>query len=539
MKNITKFCKAGAIALLGFLFACDNQSNKSSSNGIEENASNGESFAWPAYNPTIHYNFKEEYPDFPLPTKNLDDQCSGEAWRIDDGWWTFIAGKNANPLVTESAVRPLLKRLNEDFGYIRDVMGWPPDKRGMEGYRSAVYLFGSGLCTDDAPNDALGGWQSATQSPDGQVWANILISYYPTYCFDPACTWKDKEFQKGGVIHEGIHAILSSLPGCRDAAWFHEGANTWLQGTMELERSGTTNYDNVELGWLSMGSVLAPFIPIECYCGWLQDGSFGGPAAQGEHKTDDSGQKLTNTRYLVGGVQYSAVFATFLGEILGKGSVPWIWQNCPKHVLEGIAEHIGEAQIRRLICEYRARLALADLGRYEQAVLKMYRQYMGKEIGSEGERNVEIVEIWKATPYAKTSIDNEGLLVPENRTTPGWSGANIIPIHANGKSISVDFKPLSPNMSCQLCYRTEKGETVYGGITKGGKCALKIDPAKTPANGVVFAVVCNTDYVYEGDKTRTTHHDYRLKLGEGAVRTADIHKNWWDWKTKTEDSSAL
>lgn len=502
-----------------------------------KNSEDGASYEWPEYNPTIHYNFKENYPEFEMPVKNLTNDCRGEAWRIDDDWWTFIAGPRANSLVTEAAVKPLLKRLNDDFRYIRDVMGWPPDKRVMEGYRSAVYLFGSGLSTDNASNTEKGGWQSATTTPDGQVWPMILISYYPVYCFDPSCTWGDREYNKGGVVHEGIHAIQASLPGCKDAAWFHECSNTWLQATMENERAGLNN--NFGFDWLSMGSFLAPFMPIECYSGWLLDDTFGGPAAQGEYVQNNNGEKLCNVRNLLGGVQYSQAFAAFLYEIIGHGSVPWVWVNCPGHVLEGISKELGHEQTQRLIREYRARIALADMGRYSKGVLDMYNNNWGVKVGSEWKPWVREVEPWYATPYAKTTVDENGYLVPEYRTTPGWSGANIIPIHTKGDKVTVNFTPLSKNMSCQLCYRTKSGEAVYGEVVFAGDCTLAIPSDKQPANGVVFVVICNMDYIYEGEITRTTHHDYRLKLGEGATRTATINKKWYDWKSSISDPTGI
>ncbi len=63
-------------------------------------------------------------------------------------------------------------------------MGWPPDLRAKNGFKSAVYLYGSGLCTDDADNTALGGWQGAINY-DGTSWPMILASYYPVFAFDP------------------------------------------------------------------------------------------------------------------------------------------------------------------------------------------------------------------------------------------------------------------------------------------------------------------------------------------------------------------
>lgn len=55
---------------------------------------------WPKYNPTLNYDFRKLYPNFPMPTKNLEDSCSGFAWNISDRWWNFVAGKKAKSLVT-------------------------------------------------------------------------------------------------------------------------------------------------------------------------------------------------------------------------------------------------------------------------------------------------------------------------------------------------------------------------------------------------------------------------------------------------------
>jgi hypothetical protein len=82
-------------------------------------------------------------------------------------------------------------------------------------------------------------------------------------------------------------------------------------------------------------------MPIECYSGWLQDGSFGGPSAEGVNKFEGS-QQICTWRNLLGGVQYSNVFPVFLGMTLGHGSIAWIWRNCESRVLEGMARTLGE-----------------------------------------------------------------------------------------------------------------------------------------------------------------------------------------------------
>jgi len=477
-------------------------------------------YTWPAYSPNISYNFRDEYPDLKEPVMDLDD-CPGVVGSQSSGWWTFRWGASANTLVTPAAVTPMLKRMNEEFAYFRDVMGWPPDKRVKRGYRSAIYLYGSGLCTDDASNTDLGGWQSSIYYND-EDWPMVLLSYYPVYSFDPACPYSDKEYQMSGVVHEGIHSVLADLPGCKEAAWFQEGGNTWLQQEASARRTG--NYGS--MGFLNGASFIAPFMPVECYSGWLQDGSFGGPSAEGVNRTNANGDQICTWRNLLGGVQYSNVFPTFLGLTLGPGSVPWIWRYCPSRVLEGMAAGLGDAQMRRLIMEYRAKQALVDMGPWTGAVKDLLNSQFGTIIQEEYSPFWIDVDPWSATPYVNTT-NNNGLLTPEARTLPGWSGANQIPLHVTGGVATVNFRPYSPNMTCQLCYRSADGRAVYGTPVFGGDCSLRLDRA--PANGVVFAVICNTDYIYEGDETRQAHSDYRLKIVEGVTGAADINQKWYDW----------
>ncbi|MBN1759134.1 MAG: hypothetical protein JW863_12490 [Chitinispirillaceae bacterium] len=477
-------------------------------------ASPGTPYTWPVYNPTIDYNFRDEFPAIAMPTKDLDD-CQGVAGTLSNGWWTFKWGSKKNSLVTETAIRPMLERLNEDFAYFRDTMGWPPDKRVQNGYRSAVYLFGSGLCTDNASNTEKGGWQSSVGG-----YPIILASYYPVYCFDPACNYSDRATQMGGMVHEGIHCILASLPGCKKAAWFHEGGNTWLQQQAEAQRTG--NYS--EMGFLNGTTFLAPFMPIECYSGWLQDGSFGGPSAEGVDM-NEGGQQICTWRRYLGGNQYGNAFPTFLGEWLGLGSVPWIWRNCPERVLEGISAALGDEQTRRLIMEYRAKQALIDMKKWSNAFKKLLNDNFGSNIGAEFEPYWINCAAWKATPYAKT-VNANSTLTPEERTLPGWSGANQIPLTVSGDRVTVDFQPIGANMSCQLCYRANDGTPVYSTPVTGGECSLRLD--KTPGKGVVIAVICNTDYKYLGEETRKAHFDYRLKLVSGVTAAADIYTKWYD-----------
>jgi hypothetical protein len=483
---------------------------------------NGAPYTWPAYSPTISYNFKTEFPSLPTPTNVLND-CPQVVGTQSSDWWCFRWGPNKNSLVTTNAITPLLARLNTDFTYFRDQMGWPPDLRAKNGYRSSVYLYGSGLCTDNAPNTELGGWQSSIYY-NGRSWPMILASYYPIYSFDPACPYGDREFQRGAMTHEGIHSLLADLPGVKQSAWFHEGGNVWLQQTADARRSN--NFSS--MGDLNGTDFIAPFMPIECYSGWLQDGSFGGPSAEGVNMFNGNQQICTWRTYL-GGHQYSSSFPTFLGNTLGDGAVPWIWRYSAGRVLEGIASGIGAAQMRRLITEYRAKQALVDFGPWKNAVLALLNAHFGQSIGAEWQPSWMNPPVWTATPYVKTT-NNGGLLTPDPVTLPGWSGANQIPLTVSGSSVTVNFEPIGANMTCQLVYRTTTGVPVYSTPVSSGACTLNFTKG-APASNVVIAVITNTDYIYGGEATRKAHYDYRLRLVSGVTGTANVNTKWYNSAT--------
>lgn len=483
-------------------------------------AAEGDPYTWPAYTPSLHYNFKERLGNFPMPTKDLDDRCAGVVGTQSLDWWTFKWGKNKRSVVTEKAITPMLERLNKDFAYFRDSMGWAPDSRVRAGGRSAVYLYGSGTCTDDADSNALGGWQSGVGGHP-----IILASYYPVYAFDPASTYADKVSQQGAMVHEGIHSLLASLPGARQAAWFHEGGNTWLQQEADTRRN--PGKAPGPMGFLNAAAVIAPFIPIESYSGWLLDGSFGGPAAEGVNQYGADGKQLCNWRNLLGGYQYGNMFPTFLGEWLGVGTIPWIWNYAKGRVLEGMADTLGEVQTRRFIREYRAKMALMDLKKWSNEAKRLANGNFGSTIKTEYTPAVAEVEPWTASMYAKTT-DSSGVLVPEARTLPGWSGANYVPLKVTGNLVQVEFRPIGQNMSLQLCYRATDGTPVYSVPVTSGNASLRLD--KAPANGVVIAVVVNTDYKYLGDATRKAKYDYRLKPGTGVTGAAETTKKWYDVK---------
>lgn len=487
--------------------------------------------SWPKYSPTISYDFNTEN-HIKMPTNDLPLAKEKYAKVYSDRWWSFFVGTNANELVKNNdvAAREMLKRFNDDFSYITDNMGWPRDGSPQKGYRSAIFLFGSGLPTDNAPNDAKGGWQSGIDI-DGTGYNLVLASYYPVYCFDPKCPYGDREGQCGAMIHEGIHAIFAAMPGCRKAGWFHEGANCWLQGTMDRERKhGDKEYDVEGFGWLSTCSVVAPFLPIECYSGWLTDGTFGGPGAQGVKGNPG------NVRRLFGGVQYSEVFPTFLGYAVDRKAVPWVWMNATGYVLEGIAKGLGKAQTERLILEYRSRLCLCDFSHHSKAIQNMYKNNLGTTLSSEEWSEPKLS--WKVTPYQPTTVDKDGWLVPDPLTTPGWTGANIIPIKVDAGPLTVSFKPEGPlsndkNMCCQLCYRTTSGKTVYSNPFRSGTYTLDLAKHGSPPHrGIVFAVVCNLDYVFtDNEDIRKNHYDYRLKI-ESRARPADVYTDWFNFNYK-------
>lgn len=479
-------------------------------------------YQWPAYSPNLDYNVNKAYPALKPPTKVLDD-VAGVAGTVKSGWWCFRYGKDANKLVTEKAWTPMLAYMDTEFAYFREVMGWPADKRARGGYYSTIYLFGSGLSTDKAKNTDLGGWQSVV-SYKGEDWPMVLASYYPIYSFDPACPYEDRKFQQGALVHEGIHSILADMPGCKEAGWFQEGGNTWLQSEAAARRTG----DYGSMGWLSAGAMIAPFMPIECYSGWLQDGSFGGPSAEGVNRLENNVQVCT-WRRLLGGSQYGESFARFMGEAVSPGSVAWIWQNCRGRVLEGLAKApggLGDAQTRRLITEFRARQAMCDFGKWSGAFKQLLHGAWKMSIGPENEPSWIQCPAWKATCYAATRQEGQ-MLYPDALTLPGWSGANQIPLTVNGDgSANVTFLPKSAGMTCQIVYRAADGSVIYSPPVAKGECRIAFP--KPPKNNVVIAVISNTDYTYKGEATRKARFDYRLALGQGITGPADIYTEWWE-----------
>ena len=219
------------------------------------------------------------------------------------------------------------------------------------------------------------------------------------------------------------------MPGGKNACWFQEGGNTWLQATMEAKRNGGKPSS---MGFLSAGAAIAPFMPVESYSGWLQDGSFGGPCAQRVDMTNASGAQVCTWRNLLGGTQYGESFPHALEVILGEKSIAWIWRNASKsgRVLQDLAEvtgGLGATQTRRLIQEYRARQAFGDFGMWQTAYKNLLNDNWNATIKAEWSPSWMEPAPWKATCYAGSTVSGS-TLTPDPLTLPGWSGANQIPL---------------------------------------------------------------------------------------------------------------
>ncbi len=524
-----------------------------------QTAEPGTHYDWAVHTPKFGYDFRSEYPNLPTPTKthNVKKKNGQPANKVEGEWWSAFWGDNLNSEVaenTKNAFTNMMKKYDEDFAYIRDHMGWPPDLSPRNGYRSFVYVFGSGLENDNSPNTEKGGYQSSIWV-DGRNWPCVYASYYPVSRFrdDADQKWNDGDYQREAMIHEGIHALFADMEGVKKSAWFHEAGNTWLQSAMNTERSGTYGTP----GFLDACPFIAPFMPIECYSGWLQDGSFGGPAAEGVNMYDNNGRQVCTWRNLLGGNQYGNSFPIVLGEICGKSSIPWIWRYCKDYVLKGIGDSIGEEQMRSLILQYRARQATFDIGGWATGYRQITDNNFGSTVRAEWRNGVcstpggttvganagsDQMACWidcepyVLTPYVDMYRNTEdGWLAPDTLTNPGWSGANIIPIHVKGDYCEVEFLPEDLQMRAQLCYRTKAGKVYYSQPVHCG--TLSLDISDTPANGVIFCVVANTDYIYTGNAQRKKHYDYRLKLGVNAVKTASKDCRWYFYERTIKDQS--
>ncbi len=81
-------------------------------------------------------------------------------------------------------------------------MRWPRDKRARNGYYSTIYLYGSGLSTDNEPQYSHR-WLAGNHQLQ---WRGLAHGagppMSPVAAFDPS---RYDSYQTGAMIHEGIH----------------------------------------------------------------------------------------------------------------------------------------------------------------------------------------------------------------------------------------------------------------------------------------------------------------------------------------------
>ncbi len=499
--------------------------------GADVFAANGDAYTWPGYRSDLDYDTKSNLGDIQPPTK-FNNNCSGVTGKKAGKWWAFYWGKDRDSRITDVTIDSILKKYDTDFEYLYNEMGWAPDAQAQEGQYSAVYYYGSGTCAGGAKDDTTGGWQTWVAG-----YTAVAASFYPLYSFNTSCPYRDRVAQMDAMIHEGIHSMTNGYPGAKDAHWFQEAGNTWIQQDMFSHRDGVYS----GMGFLNAATVIAPFMPIETYSGWLIDGTFGGPGGS----ADNGGVTGKNQRYLLGGSQYSNIFPTFMGTWLGTGSVRWIYGNAygkTKYLLETYAldKGLGEAGVRRLITEFRARLALLDMKKWSNEIKSLLNNNFGSNTYWEQDYwdNKNYSYTWKMTPYQSVTANGD-YLVPNQDITPGWSGANYIPlkVQSGAKQVSVSFFPNgsnsnNTNMNFLICYRATDGTPVYSEpITGEGTATLRLDktPSSTGGTQMVFAVVVNTDFQYTGNtEIRKKHYDYKLKLESGISGAGDAYTKYYN-----------
>ena len=499
--------------------------------GADVFAANGDAYTWPGYRSDLDYDTKSNLGDIQPPTK-FNNNCSGVTGKKAGKWWAFYWGKDRDSRITDVTIDSILKKYDTDFEYLYNEMGWAPDAQAQEGQYSAVYYYGSGTCAGGAKEDTTGGWQTWVAG-----YTAVAASFYPLYSFNTSCPYHDRVAQMDAMIHEGIHSMTNGYPGAKDAHWFQEAGNTWIQQDMFSRRDAVYS----GMGFLNAATVIAPFMPIETYSGWLIDGTFGGPGGS----ADNGGVTGKNQRYLLGGSQYSNIFPTFMGTWLGTGSVRWIYGNAygkTKYLLETYAldKGLGEAGVRRLITEFRARLALLDMKKWSNEIKSLLNNNFGSNTYWEQDYwdNKNYSYTWKMTPYQSVTANGD-YLVPNQDITPGWSGANYIPlkVQSGAKQVSVSFFPNgsnsnNTNMNFLICYRATDGTPVYSEpITGEGTATLRLDktPSSTGGTQMVFAVVVNTDFQYTGNtEIRKKHYDYKLKLESGISGAGDAYTKYYN-----------
>jgi len=82
-----------------------------------------------------------------------------------------------------------------------------------------------------------------------------------------------------------------------------------------------------------------------------------------------------------------------------------------------------------------------------------------------------------------------------------------------------------------LVYRATDNSVIYSRPVSCGPCTLTPPPGKAIKNNIVIAVICNTDFVYQGETSRKTKFDCRLQITgsgtAGVTGTANIASRWY------------
>jgi hypothetical protein len=170
---------------------------------------------------------------------------------------------------------------------------------------------------------------------------------------------------------------------------------------------------------------------------------------------------------------------------------------------------------------------MLDMKKWSSEIKNLLNQNFGSQTYWEQDMwdNNKYSYTWTMTPY-QTVTESNGYLIPDQETTPGWSGSNVVPlkVKSGATEVTVSFYPNgansnNTNMNFLLCYRATDGTPVYSEpITGEGSATLRLDKTPSSTNGtqMVFAVIVNTDYQYTGNTgIRKLHYDYKLKPETG------------------------
>ena len=115
----------------------------------------GEFYDWVAHTVRFGYDFRTEYPELPEPQKvhtfykRTANGGTAPANMYVGKWWSAFWGDNLNPEVGKDsatiygAAKRMVDYFDQEFAYLRNKMGWPPDLSARKGYKSIIYIFGS------------------------------------------------------------------------------------------------------------------------------------------------------------------------------------------------------------------------------------------------------------------------------------------------------------------------------------------------------------------------------------------------------------